>query len=112
MTEEQILNNKEQEILTIEEKLNIINQFHNDLKNIDLKQETIERISSYIQDKIEKYGDNLIFEIFQILESESHFTPRLEYLFVINDIINKYKDNKQNQINKIFPYIKKIWCNS
>ena len=112
MTEEQILNNKEQEILTIEEKLNIINQFHNDLKNIDLKQETIERISSYIQDKIEKYGDNLIFEIFQILESESHFTPRLEYLFVINDIINKYKDNKQNQINKIFPYIKKICCYS
>ena len=112
MTEEQILNNKEPEILTIEEKLNIINQFHNDLKNIDLKQETIERISSYIQDKIEKYGDNLIFEIFQILESESHFTPRLEYLFVINDIINKYKDNKQNQINKIFPYIKKICCYS
>ena len=112
MSEVQTINNNEQQSLTLEEKLNIINQFHKDLKNIDLKKETIEAISSYIQEKIEKYGDNLIFEIFQILESETHFSPRLEYLFIINDIINKYKDNKQNQINKIFPYIKKICCYS
>jgi hypothetical protein len=104
--------NKEQEILTLEEKLNIINTFHTDLKNIDLKQETIERISSYIREKIEKYGDYLTFEIFQILESETHFTPRLEYLYIINDIIIKYKDIKQNQINKIYPYIKNICCYS
>jgi hypothetical protein len=112
MSEVETINNNEQQSLTLEEKLNIINQFHKDLKNIDLKKETIEAISSYIQEKIEKYGDNLIFEIFQILESETHFSPRLEYLFIINDIINKYKDNKQNQINKIFPYIKKICCYS
>lgn len=112
MEQEQTTNKKEEDILTMEEKLNIINNFHNELKNIDLKQETIERISTYIREKIEKYGDLLIFEIFQILESETHFTPRLEYLYVIDDIINKYKDIKQNQINKIFPYIKKICCYS
>ena len=107
MNEEQVEKTKEDEI-TMEEKLNIINHFHNDLKNINLKQDTIERISTFIREKIEKYGDNLAFEIFQILESETHLTPRLEYLYVINDIINKYKDIKQNQINKIFPYIKNI----
>lgn len=114
MNEEQNTNNnnKDQEELTLEEKLNIINNFHKDLKNIDMKQETIERISSYIREKIEKYGDYLAFEIFQIIESETHFTPRLEYLYIINDIINKYKDIKQNQINKIFPYIKNICCYS
>ena len=106
--EGQTTEKKEENILTLEEKLNIINHFHNELKNIDLKQETIERISTFIREKIEKYGDLLIFEIFQILESETHFTPRLEYLYIINDIINKYKDIKQNQINKIFPYIKNI----
>ena len=112
MSEEQTTNKKEEVILTLEEKLSIINHFHSELKNIDLKQETIERISTYIREKIEKYGDLLTFEIFQILESETHFTPRLEYLYVINDIINKYKDIKQNQINKIFPYIKNICCYS
>ena len=108
MKEGQTTEKKEEDILALEEKLNIINHFHNELKNIDLKQETIERISTFIREKIEKYGDLLIFEIFQILESETHFTPRLEYLYIINDIINKYKDIKQNQINKIFPYIKNI----
>ena len=112
MKEEQTIDKKEENPLTLEEKLIIINHFHNELKNIDLRQETIEKISSYIIEKIEKYGDLLIFEIFQILESETHFTPRLEYLYVINNIINKYKDIKQNQINKIFPYIKKICCYS
>ena len=108
MKEGQTTEKKEEDILTLEEKLNIINHFHNELKNIDLKQETIERISTFILEKIEKYGDLLIFEIFQILESETHFSPRLEYLYIINDIINKYKDIKLNQINKIFPYIKNI----
>ena len=111
MNEEQVEKTKKDEI-TMEEKLNIINHFHNDLKNINLKQDTIERISTFIRENIEKYGDNLAFEIFQILESETHLTPRLEYLYVINDIINKYKDIKQNQINKIFPYIKNICCYS
>ena len=107
-------NNKdhEQTSLTLDEKINIINTFHKELKNIDIKQETIERISSYIKEKLEKYGDLIIFEIFQILESEAHFTPRLEYLYIINDIINKYKNIKQNPINKIFPYIKNICCYS
>ena len=114
MNEEQTINNKNKEplTLTLEEKLNIINHFHKDLKDIDLKQETIEKISTYVGENIEKYGDYLTYEIFQILESETHFTPRLEYLYVINDIINKYKDLKQNKINQIFPYIKNICCYS
>ena len=114
MNEEQTINNKNKEplTLTLEEKLNIINHFHKDLKEIDLKQETIEKISTYVGENIEKYGDYLTYEIFQILESETHFTPRLEYLYVINDIINKYKDLKQSKINQIFPYIKNICCYS
>ena len=114
MNEEQTINNKNKEplTLTLEEKLNIINHFHKDLKDIDLKQETIEKISTYVGENIEKYGDYLTYEIFQILESETHFTPRLEFLYVINDIINKYKDLKQSKINQIFPYIKNICCYS
>ena len=101
--------NKNEEIqITSEEKLKIINNFHTELKNIDLKKETIEKLSTYINEQITKYGDHIIFEIFQILESESHFTPRLEYLYLINDLLDKYKDINPSQINKIFPYIKNI----
>ena len=94
--------------ITSEEKLKIITTFHNDLKNIDLKKETIENISNYIQEEITKFGDKIIFEIFQIIESESQITPRLEYLYLINDIIDKYKEINQSQMNKIFSYIKNI----
>ena len=103
------IENKVQEVqITTEEKLKIINTFHSDLKSIDLKKETIERLSTYIQEQITKYGDKIIFEIFQILESESNFTPRLEYLYLINDIIEKNKNNNSFQTNKIFPYVKNI----
>ena len=94
--------------ITSEEKLKIITTFHSDLKNIDLKKETIERISTYAQEQISKYGEQIIFEIFQILESESNITPRLEYLYLINDIIENNKDINQTLINKVFPYIKSI----
>lgn len=101
-------NNKTKEIqITSEEKLKIITSFHQDLKNIDLKKITIEKISNTIQEQISKYGDQITFEIFQIIESESQITPRLEYLYLINDIIEKYKEFQIN-INKIFPYIKNI----
>ena len=101
-------NNKSKEIqITSEEKLKIITSFHQDLKNIDLKKITIEKISNTIQEQISKYGDQITFEIFQIIESESQITPRLEYLYLINDIIEKYKEFQIN-INKIFPYIKNI----
>ena len=94
--------------ITSEEKLKIITTFHNDLKGIDLKKETIEKISNYIQEHISKYGEQIVFEIFQIIESESQITPRLEYLYLINDIIDKYKEINQSQMNKIFSYIKNI----
>ena len=101
-------NNKSKEIqITSEEKLKIITSFHSDLKNIDLKKVTIEKISNTIQEQISKYGDQISFEIFQIIESESQITPRLEYLYLINEIIEKYKEFQIN-INKIFPYIKNI----
>ena len=109
MSESQInQNNNTKEIqITSEEKLKIITSFHTDLKNIDLKKETIEKISNDIQEQMSKYGDQIIYEIFQIIESESQITPRLEYLYLINDIIEKYKEFQIN-INKIFPYIKNI----
>ena len=109
MSESQINqnNNTKEMQITSEEKLKIITTFHTDLKNIDLKKETIEKISNDIQEQMSKYGDQIIYEIFQIIESESQITPRLEYLYLINDIIEKYKEFQIN-INKIFPYIKNI----
>ena len=109
MSESQInQNNNTKEIqITSEEKLKLITSFHTDLKNIDLKKETIEKISNDIQEQMSKYGDQIIYEIFQIIESESQITPRLEYLYLINDIIEKYNEFQIN-INKIFPYIKNI----
>lgn len=87
--------------LTTEEKLQIINQFQAELKSIDIKQETIEKVSSYAQDKILKHGSSITPELFQVLDSESHFTPRLEYLYVINDLLQNLlsneKDNKENK---------------
>lgn len=123
--------------LSTEEKLQIINQFQTDLKSIDLKQETIERVSSFAQDKIIKYGSSITPELFQVIDSESHFSPRLEYLYIINDllqnllqpsrdkenqpnqVLNEDKENQSTNINltieqknnliyQIFPYVKNI----
>lgn len=104
----QEINKTQENPLTFEEKQKIINQFLSDLKSIDLKKETIENLSTYVISQIKTYNENIIFELFQIIESESHFLPRLEYLYLINDIIDKSKDINQLQINKIFSYIKNI----
>ena len=106
ITEENKNQNREKRI-TSDEKLKIITSFHSDLKSIDLKKETIEKLSSYIKEQILKFGDQITFEIFQIIESESQITPRLEYLYLINDILEIYKETQIN-INKVFPYIKNI----
>ena len=104
--------------LSQEEKLKIIDYFYSELKNISLKGESIEKLSLYMLDKIYKYGKNLTAELFQLLDSESHFTPRLEYLYLINDIIgninlkDKFKDIKDEVYKKIFPYIESVCCYS
>ena len=110
MKEEENINNKEKESITLEEKMNIINNFHKDIKEINLKEDTITKISSYIYDSIEKYGEYIGFELFQIIESETYISPRLEYLYVINDVITKYQEENKVIINKLFPYIKEICC--
>ena len=73
------IENKVQEVqITTEEKLKIINTFHSDLKSIDLKKETIERLSTYIQEQITKYGDKIIAKTWvrPILEKQNFYTYR------------------------------------
>lgn len=102
--------------LSTEEKLKIITEFQDNLKSIDLKQETIERISLFARENILKYSEQITPELLQVIDSEAHFTPRLEYLYVINDLLQNLLSNKDPKINieknsiliQIFPYIKNI----
>lgn len=102
------------ESLSSAEKTEIINQFQKDLKNIDITQITIERIATFARDKIYRYGDAIMQDLFQILDLEVHLNPCLGHLYVINDIIQnifikkKYEKIKEEVLATFFPFIKSI----
>ena len=100
------------------DKEEILSRLQTLLESINLEKDKIENISSYICDKIYKYRNLILVDIFSLIFSMNHVEPKIEYLCVVNEIL---KNNfgiekgeiffeKISQIFKkiIFPYIKGI----
>lgn len=100
--------------LTSEEKSKILSKFRGFLQSIDITQETIVRISSYALRKILKYPDAISLELFKLIEEEVFLNPRIEYLYLVNDIIQKIFLNKEFEqikpflLDSFFSFIKEI----
>lgn len=109
---------KEQISLLPSDKADILSLISKDLQNINMQKITIENLSSNICDKIYKYRNLIVEEIFQIIYDINHFLPKLEYLCLLNEIITRNLgfDKSELEFNnimilltkKIFPYIKGI----
>ena len=111
---------KEKISLLPSDKKDILSLIQTGLQNINMQKITIENLSSNICDKIYKYRNLIIEDIFQIIDEVNHFNPKVEYLCLINEIMNRNFgiDKTELQFNniiiiikkKIFPYIKVICC--
>ncbi len=111
---------KEKISLLPSDKKELIGDIQNGLQNINLQQITIETISSNICDKIYKYRNLIIDDIFQLIYEFNHFNPKVEFLCLINEIITRNfgidttEADFQNILTlikkKLFLYIKGICC--
>ena len=109
---------KEQISLLPSDKADILSLISKDLQNINMQKITIENLSSNICDKIFKYRNLIVEDIFQLIYDINHFLPKLEYLCLINEIITRNLgfDKSELEFNnimillnkKLFPYIKGI----
>ena len=71
---------KEKISLLPSDKKELIGDIQNGLQTINLQQITIETISSNICDKIYKYRNLIIDDIFQLIYEFNHFNPKVEFL--------------------------------
>ena len=111
---------KEKISLLPSDKKELIGDIQNGLQNINLQQITIETISSNICDKIYKYRNLIIDDIFQLIYEFNHFNPKVEFLCLLNEIITRNfgidttEADFQNILTlikkKLFLYIKGICC--
>lgn len=109
---------KEKISLLPSDKKELLTDIQNGLQNINIQQITIENISSNICDKIYKYRNLIVEDIFQLIDEINHLYPKVEYLCLINEIIirNFGIDTTEVEFNniiillkkKFFPYIKGI----
>lgn len=109
---------KEQISLLPSDKKEILSIITNELKNINLQKITIENLSSNICDKIYKYRNLIVEDIFQIIYDINNCLPKVEYLCLLNEILIRHLGFDKNEIEfnnimivlnkKIFPYIKGI----
>ena len=111
---------KEKISLLPSDKKDILSLIQVYLQNINMQKITIESLSSNICDKIYKYRNLIIDDIFQLIDDSNHFNPKIEYLCLINELINRNFGIEKTEIEynyiiliikkKLFPYIKGICC--
>lgn len=111
---------KEKISLLPSDKKELLQDIEIGLKNINLQQATIQNISSNICDKIYKYRNLIVEDIFQLLYVINNSNPRVEFLCLINEILahNFGIDSTEADFNnilivlkkKLFMYIKGICC--
>ena len=111
---------KEKISLLPSDKKDILLFIESNLQSINMQQITIEKISSNICDKISKYRNLIIDDIFQLIDDINHCFPKVEYLCLINEILKRNfgLDNTEMDFDniiialkkKFFPYIKAICC--
>ena len=100
------------------DKNDILSYIQKSLQNINMQKITIENLSSFICDKIYKYRNLIIEDLFQLIDENNQRYPKVEHLCLINDIIfrNFGIDKTEKEFNniltlikkKLFPYIKGI----
>ena len=109
---------KEKMSLLPSDKKDILSLLQTGLQNINMQKIVIENLSMNICDKIYKYRNLIIEDIFQLIDDINHYNPKVEYLCLINELINRNFgiDKKETEFNyimiiiikKLFPYIKGI----
>ena len=100
------------------DKGEILSRLQSLLESITLEQDNIQNISSFICDKIYKYRNLILIDIFSMIFALNHEDPKVEYLCVMNEILKNNFGLEQTetffekicQIFKkiIFPYAKGI----
>ena len=100
------------------DKGDILSQLQSLLEGINLEMERIQNISSFICDKIYKYRNFILVDIFNLIFSMNHMSPKIEFICLLNEIfkndfgLEKSDPNtdKISQIFKkiIFPYAKGV----
>ena len=102
---------KEKLTLINSDKSEILSKLQSDLETINLEKEKIEKISSFICDKISKYRNVISEDIFGLIFSFNHVDPKVEYLCLITEILKRNfdLDKKEIHCDKISELIKKIF---
>ena len=100
------------------DKGDILSQLQSLLEGINLEMERIQNISSFICDKIYKYRNFILVDIFNLIFSMNHMSPKIEFICLLNEIFkndfglekNDPNTEKISQIFKkiIFPYAKGV----
>ena len=109
---------KEKLTLINSDKSDILSQLQSFLANINLVQEKIQNISSFICDKIFKYRKLILEDIFTLIFSFNHEEPKVEFLCLITEILKNnfgldkadlFSEKISNIFKKIiFPYAKGV----
>ena len=100
------------------DKVEILSQLQSLLENINLVQENINNITSFICDKIFKFRNLILEDIFSLIFSSNHVIPKIEFLCLITEILSKNFGLEKTDLFSekisiifkkiIFPYIKGV----
>ena len=92
------------------DKGEILSRLQSLLESITIEKDKIENISSFICDKIYKYRNLILVEVFSLIFALNHAEPKVEYLCVINEILKNNFGLEQNEVffEKISQIFKKI----
>ena len=92
------------------DKGEILSRLQSLLESITIEKDKIENVSSFICDKIYKYRNLILVDVFSLIFSLNHAEPKVEYLCVINEILKNNFGLEQNEVffEKISQIFKKI----
>jgi hypothetical protein len=92
------------------DKGEILSRLQSLLESITIEKDKIENISSFICDKIYKYRNLILVDVFSLIFALNHAEPKVEYLCVINEILKNNFGLEQNEVffEKISQIFKKI----
>jgi len=92
------------------DKGEILSRLQSLLESITIEKDKIENISSFICDKIYKYRNLILVDVFSLIFALNHAEPKVAYLCVINEILKNNFGLEQNEVffEKISQIFKKI----
>ena len=92
------------------DKGEILSRLQSLLESVTLEKDKIENISAFICDKIYKYRNLILVDVFSLIFAFNHEEPKIEYLCVINEILKNNFGLEQSEVffEKISQIFKKI----